>query len=808
MILKFFSEVFLIFNRNQSRGSKLIFGTNHLNMIKNNNLTAQLRTAIILILMLLGSVRSYGNDCDSINDALSSKFRFLGTWNNKGVPQYLEAEGDEVSQALINYVNEILPESVRLPASNSDYFDDNVQLNTELKEASKVYLTMVHEGAGWTNTLGFYTYNLDDPPQTVYDIDSLVVILPNVTQPNVLQPGDKVFLGEFPAKTGIGYFLIAQGWVGDTICLKSHMVFTDKHLNTFTTEAYRQQTILLNYEPEAQILLGFEDQKRPGGDNDFNDAVFYVTAAPGAIDTTNIPIIPTAHLSGDTTLCDDDAPAVLSVQFTGTAPFYIEYSNSIESISIENISENQYAFETTLKGTIEIIKFSDAKISGIPSGQAIVNVSHPDAAISGVESACGDENALVSIDFEGNGPWAISYLFNDEPVTVTSEETTIELSFSENGTFGLVSVEDAYCANNVEGTTEVEIFETPTATISGDTVICNDGEATVHVALTGETPFTFVYTDGENEVEIVTQESEFEFVTHEFKTYTLVSMNDVNCSGLVDGSAAVTDGSEDINIEIEAEENSCFGDDIPLALLGDTNDLSIVWTTEGSGSFSNTDEISTIYTPAENETGEVVFYAEVANGCGVKTVSATVTIIEDLDAGFTYSPEQDLLSNTQINFTPSNNGYDEYLWDFGDGSSSSALNASVEYAEAGVYEVSLTVMLSGCEVSGSAELEVWSKDELYIPNAFHPFAVNPENQVVKVYGNNVSESEFIFKIVNRLGKVMYETQSFYEANTIGWAGVNQNTGVEQELNVFTYIVRGKFIEGESFERVGTITQVK
>ena len=90
----------------------------------------------------------------------------------------------------------------------------------------------------------------------------------------------------------IGYFLIAQGWVGDTICLASHMVFTDKHLNTFTTAAYQQQTILLNYEPEEQILLCFEDIKRPGGDNDFNDAVFYVTAEPGAIDTTNIPKIP------------------------------------------------------------------------------------------------------------------------------------------------------------------------------------------------------------------------------------------------------------------------------------------------------------------------------------------------------------------------------------------------------------------------------------------------------------------------------------------------------------------------------------
>jgi hypothetical protein len=116
--------------------------------------------------------------------------------------------------------------------------------------------------------------------------------------------------------------------------------------------------------------------------------------------------------------------------------------------------------------------------------------------------------------------------------------------------------------------------------------------------------------------------------------------------------------------------------------------------------------------------------------------------------------------------------------------------------------------LSGCEGSGSAELEVLSKDELYVPNAFNRRAQNPENQVVKVYGNNIDEYGFAFKIVNRWGKVMYQTNSFYEANSIGWNGINNNNSEEQELNVFSYILNGRFIGGETFERTGTITQVK
>ena len=116
--------------------------------------------------------------------------------------------------------------------------------------------------------------------------------------------------------------------------------------------------------------------------------------------------------------------------------------------------------------------------------------------------------------------------------------------------------------------------------------------------------------------------------------------------------------------------------------------------------------------------------------------------------------------------------------------------------------------IQGCEGLSSMDLEVLSKDELYVPNVFNPNAINPENQVVKVYGNNIDDVGFSFLIVNRWGKVMYETNNFGEANTVGWNGVNNNTDEDLELNVFTYILQGRFVEGESFEKTGTITQIK
>ncbi len=772
------------------------------------NLLSQLQGYLLIFLIGLFSVQAFAADCDSVNVPLTSKFRFLGPWNSTGKPLYLDPESDSVSSAMINYVNNILPESVNLPNSNDDFFGDDVQLNTELTEKSKVYVTMVHEGAGWRNTLGYYTYNLSNPPTTVYDIDSMVVLFPNVTQPNVVNPGDKILLGEFPANTGIGYFLIAQGWVGDTICIPSHIVFSDPKLNTFTTTAYKQQTILLNYEPENQFMLCFEDQKRPGGDNDFNDAVFYVTADPGAIDTTNIAKVPTAILFGDTTLCTATEKAKLRIDLTGVGPWNVVYSVGGLNTTISNIKQSPYFFETSVKGTFTLVSVKDKNKSGIASGSATIKVTVPTVVINDLTNNCGDEPAIIDLSFTGNGPWSVGYTLNNTAASANSASPTLSLPIEQIGTFQLKSVSDKYCTSSAIGSREIKHYEQPTAVLSGTAVICNGESASLNVTLNGIAPFVLTYTDGTIETTVTTNLTTYPIASTVPKTFTLLSVEDKHCLGEASGTATISDGAEGLDLEIIAPELSCAEVEIELTLEGNTENVSVIWSSNGRGTMQNTDQLTAIYTPAENESGEVVFTAQVTNECSTTTVNKTVTILEVPNAEFSVSPSDKLFTNTMISFMPEDTGADEYAWDFGDGNTSQAVNASHEYEEGGKYLVTLTVSVSGCENSYTKECAVYSKDELYVPNAFNPRAINPENQVVKVYGNNVSEDGFFFKIVNRWGKVMYETRSFAEANNVGWNGVNNNTGEQQEMNVFTYLLRGKFIEGEEFQRVGTVTQVR
>lgn len=227
-----------------------------------------------------------------------AQFNTLGSWNSQGVPDYLEAQGDEISDALLARVRASLPESQRLPQIHPEYLSSSSQTNIWLTEQADVYVTYVGEGAGYKNVLGFYHYNSGNPPQTINDIAStMTVIFPNVSNSGSgggLNPGDKVNIGNFPANTVIGWFVAANGYRNGNVTNGHWLLFSDKGLNPESDTTLQQHNVLLNDIGEDRVILAFEDIRRDYGscDQDFNDAIFYVSATPTeAISYDNISII-------------------------------------------------------------------------------------------------------------------------------------------------------------------------------------------------------------------------------------------------------------------------------------------------------------------------------------------------------------------------------------------------------------------------------------------------------------------------------------------------------------------------------------
>ena len=223
-------------------------------------------------------------------------FTYMGGYNYLGVPDYLESTDDVVPQSVLNTVNNSLPEGFPVPVYNPQYITDGVDANTELLSAADVWVTFVHEGAGYRNALGYYTYNTGSPPSSPDDITNYQIIFPNVSYSGSgggMNTGNKVYLGQFQAGTSIGYFLVPDGWNGQSVVpqnsFNKNIKYSNKDFNTYTTEDNRSHNVLLNDPVNELLLLGFEDITRPGGDKDFNDAIFYITATPfTAINTNNL----------------------------------------------------------------------------------------------------------------------------------------------------------------------------------------------------------------------------------------------------------------------------------------------------------------------------------------------------------------------------------------------------------------------------------------------------------------------------------------------------------------------------------------
>ncbi len=224
-----------------------------------------------------------------------ANFYPIGTWNSSGVPNYLATPNDVIDASMLADINATLPEYMPAPTNHPQYFNDANDQNLILTEACNVWVTFVSEGAGYQNVLGYYTYQTGNRPTSTSQIDSIHVIFPNVSfsgSGGGLHSGNKVYIGQHAPGTEIGWVLIANGYQNNSVTPGLSVYYSDKALNPESAATKKQHTILLNDIGRGKFLLSFEDLRRDAGaDNDFNDAVFYVTADPiQSVNTQHVPL--------------------------------------------------------------------------------------------------------------------------------------------------------------------------------------------------------------------------------------------------------------------------------------------------------------------------------------------------------------------------------------------------------------------------------------------------------------------------------------------------------------------------------------
>lgn len=179
------------------------------------------------------------------------------------------------------------------------------------------------------------------------------------------------------------------------------------------------------------------------------------------------------------------------------------------------------------------------------------------------------------------------------------------------------------------------------------------------------------------------------------------------------------------------------------------------------------------------------------------TIVKHVVVMDPPIVDFEYSPLKPV-ENTPVQFVNTSIGATKYLWDFGDGDTSSQVNPSHQYLRTGTYHVCLMgVNEAGCSETICKEVSAIVVPLYDVPNAFAPTGKN-NIFYVKAFG----ATKFNLKIFNRWGQMVFESSD----PRIGWDGTYK--GNLQPMDAYAYVVNLEFTDGTKASKTGSVTLLR
>ncbi|BAU54886.1 LruC domain-containing protein [Mucilaginibacter gotjawali] len=233
------------------------------------------------------------NSFNSMASTDNTQYIPMGAWDGSGVPKYLTTS-DAISAQLLSYLNASLPETVDVRKLHPEYLTSSATSDLVVTATADVWVTFVSEGAGYLNSLGYYTYPTNNPPKSASDVTKIYYMFPNASLPGSgggLNSGSKVKLGTFNAGTSIGFVLLSNAFSysgNGTINTSGYKFFSTTACNPETDAALKRHTVLLS-TPQNVFCIGFEDMFRQNSscDHDFNDVIIYGSSNPVTAISTN-----------------------------------------------------------------------------------------------------------------------------------------------------------------------------------------------------------------------------------------------------------------------------------------------------------------------------------------------------------------------------------------------------------------------------------------------------------------------------------------------------------------------------------------
>jgi gliding motility-associated-like protein len=186
-----------------------------------------------------------------------------------------------------------------------------------------------------------------------------------------------------------------------------------------------------------------------------------------------------------------------------------------------------------------------------------------------------------------------------------------------------------------------------------------------------------------------------------------------------------------------------------------------------------------------------------------------ITVFQKPKSRFSVDPNKASIIKPRFTFT--NLSSTTYLctWLFGDGLESNEIHPLHEYNAVGSYDIQLIVESEkGCKDTSQANVFVEDEYTFYAPNAITP-GEDGINDIFFVWGHGIDPTNFILRIYDRWGEVIFETTNYNEENPkqYGWDGKVKGKA-KAEIGTYTWHVIYKDLTGIEHQQAGAVTIIK
>lgn len=315
-------------------------------------------------------------------------------------------------------------------------------------------------------------------------------------------------------------------------------------------------------------------------------------------------------------------------------------------------------------------------------------------------------------------------------------------------------------------------------------VLCNgqsNGTATAY-PINGSSPFTYLWS--------TTPAQSTQTATVPAGTFYVTITDNLGCI-IYDTVQINQPAALDIDVSYENEGciNSCDGS-VSVTVTGGIQPYEYNWT----GAVSSTSAISNLCT------GNYSVTVSDSNNCTING-SATISTNSPINAD-AYADAQTVFMPTSVQFYFTGSGAVDYLWDFGDGTTSNATNPTHTYTAAGEYSVVLVVSTGApdfCTDSVQIIITVYEPSKVTIPNVFTPNN-DGANETFRVESEGLETEEML--IYNRWGKQIF---SWSEVGS-EWDGTIN--GEKAADGIYYYIFNANGYDGVVYRFNGTVTLLR